>query len=80
MAQLRQAYDRFAALDAEIIVVGPEDAVKFRHEWNTERRARGLMASRAVFMVRTARRSRVDHSHSRFCSTAMKASARSRPM
>jgi len=33
MAQLRQDYDKFAALDAEIIVVGPEKAESFQQYW-----------------------------------------------
>jgi peroxiredoxin len=30
MAQLRQDYDQYKARDAEVVVVGPEDAGKFR--------------------------------------------------
>lgn len=33
MAQLRQAYRDFQAQDAEIIVVGPEDAAAFADYW-----------------------------------------------
>lgn len=33
MAQLRQDYDQFTALDTEIIVVGPEDAKAFAAYW-----------------------------------------------
>ncbi|MBN1667913.1 MAG: redoxin domain-containing protein [Anaerolineales bacterium] len=33
MAQLRQDYDKFAALNAEIVVVGAEGAEAFRKYW-----------------------------------------------
>ena len=33
MAQLRQEYDRFVENETEIIVVGPENAAKFRDYW-----------------------------------------------
>ena len=33
MAQLRRDYHRFAELDIEIIVIGPEDAQSFRKLW-----------------------------------------------
>lgn len=33
MAQLRQDYDKFAALDAEVIVAGPEDSKAFADYW-----------------------------------------------
>lgn len=33
MAQLRQDYDQFVARDAEVVVVGPEDAASFRSYW-----------------------------------------------
>lgn len=33
MAQLRQDYDKFAALDTEVIVAGPEDAKAFADYW-----------------------------------------------
>jgi len=33
MAQLRQDYDKFAALDTEIVVVGPDDAENFQEYW-----------------------------------------------
>lgn len=33
MAQLRQEYDKFVALNAEIIVVGPENAKAFQKYW-----------------------------------------------
>jgi len=33
MAQLRQGYDQFTALGAEVIVVGPEDAAAFAAYW-----------------------------------------------
>ena len=34
MAQLRQDYEKFTELGAEIIAVGPEDAKSFRKYWN----------------------------------------------
>ncbi len=33
MAQLRQDYDKFASLNTEIIVVGPNDAEDFQEYW-----------------------------------------------
>jgi peroxiredoxin Q/BCP len=36
MAQLRQDYDRFTALGAEIVVVGPEDRSAFEAYWKKE--------------------------------------------
>lgn len=33
MAQLRQDYDKFVARNAEVIVVGPEDAQAFARYW-----------------------------------------------
>lgn len=33
MAQLRQEYDKFTALDTEIVVVGPEDSKAFAAYW-----------------------------------------------
>jgi peroxiredoxin len=36
MAQLRQDYAQFTALEVEIIVVGPEDADAFRKFWANE--------------------------------------------
>lgn len=33
MAQLRQDYDKFHALNAEILVIGPEDAASFKKYW-----------------------------------------------
>jgi len=36
MAQLRQAYSEFVQRDAEIIVVGPEDAQAFADYWSRE--------------------------------------------
>lgn len=33
MAQLRQDYERFVASDTEIVVVGPDNAEKFRTFW-----------------------------------------------
>ena len=33
MAQLRQDYDQFAALDTEVVVVGPEQAEAFAEYW-----------------------------------------------
>jgi len=35
MAQLRQDYDKFLALDTEVIAVGPEDAESFRMYWKS---------------------------------------------
>jgi peroxiredoxin Q/BCP len=35
MAQLRREYDKFTALDTEIIVVGPEDASSFSAYWQS---------------------------------------------
>ncbi len=36
MAQLRQDYGEFVARDAEIVVVGPEDAEAFERYWTQE--------------------------------------------
>jgi peroxiredoxin len=36
MAQLRQDYDRFTALDAQILVVGPEGPQAFQDYWRKE--------------------------------------------
>ena len=36
MAQLRQDYDRFTAMGAEIVVVGPEDRAAFEAYWKKE--------------------------------------------
>lgn len=36
MAQLRLDYQRFVALDTEILVVGPEKAEAFREYWEKE--------------------------------------------
>ena len=36
MAQLRQDYDQIKARDAEVIVIGPEDAAAFGREWEKE--------------------------------------------
>jgi peroxiredoxin Q/BCP len=36
MAQLRQDYEKFAALDTEILVIGPEVADAFRSYWQRE--------------------------------------------
>ena len=36
MAQLRQDYQQFVALNTEILVVGPEDAASFQHYWRQE--------------------------------------------
>ena len=33
MAQLRRDYQKFQALDAEVVVVGPEDSKAFRSYW-----------------------------------------------
>ena len=33
MAQLRQDYDKFVALDTEIVVVGPDNAAAFQAYW-----------------------------------------------
>ncbi|MCB9419124.1 MAG: redoxin domain-containing protein [Ardenticatenaceae bacterium] len=33
MAQLRQEYDRFVENETEIVVVGPDNAAKFRDYW-----------------------------------------------
>jgi peroxiredoxin Q/BCP len=33
MAQLRQDYDQFEARDAEVVVLGPEDAKAFQNYW-----------------------------------------------
>ncbi len=37
MAQLRQDYDRFVERNAEVIVVGPEDAEAFARYWEENR-------------------------------------------
>ncbi len=37
MAQLRRDYQRFAELETEILVVGPEDAGSFRKYWEKEK-------------------------------------------
>jgi len=37
MAQLRRDYDRFVERDAEVIVVGPDDADAFADYWREER-------------------------------------------
>ena len=37
MAQLRQDYRRFVKANAEIIVVGPEDAESFQEFWQKEK-------------------------------------------
>ena len=37
MAQLRQDYSKFQALDTEIIAVGPEDAESFRRYWKSHK-------------------------------------------
>ncbi len=36
MAQLRQDYDLFKRLGAEVIVIGPDDGNSFREYWATE--------------------------------------------
>ena len=36
MAQLRQDYEQLKAHDAEVIVIGPEDAAAFGREWEKE--------------------------------------------
>ena len=36
MAQLRQDWDRFVALNVAVLVVGPEDAAGFRAFWERE--------------------------------------------
>jgi peroxiredoxin Q/BCP len=36
MAQLRQDYDRFVAQEAEVVVIGPEDAEAFANYWQKE--------------------------------------------
>ncbi len=36
MAQLRQGYPEFQAREAEVVVVGPEDAESFRRLWQSE--------------------------------------------
>lgn len=33
MAQLRQDYEKFKARDVEIVVIGPEDARRFKDYW-----------------------------------------------
>ncbi len=37
MAQLRQDYGKFAAREAEVIVIGPEDAEAFARYWEEHR-------------------------------------------
>ena len=37
MAQLRQNYSKFQALETEIVVVGPEDADNFRLYWKSHK-------------------------------------------
>ncbi len=37
MAQLRQDYEKFAAREAEVIVIGPEDAEAFARYWEEHR-------------------------------------------
>ncbi len=37
MAQLRQDYEKFVKLDAEILVVGPENAEAFKNYWAKEK-------------------------------------------
>jgi len=37
MAQLRQDYQRYAELDTEIVVVGPENAQAFEAYWTKEK-------------------------------------------
>ena len=37
MAQLRQDYSKFAAQDAEILVIGPDSREAFRDKWDAER-------------------------------------------
>lgn len=37
MAQLRQDFDQFAARDAVILVVGPEDADSFAYHWQQQK-------------------------------------------
>ena len=37
MAQLRQDYSKFQALDTEVIVVGPEDQDTFKLYWKTHK-------------------------------------------
>lgn len=36
MAQLRRDYEKFTALDSEVVVIGPEDAGNFRRYWEKE--------------------------------------------
>ncbi len=36
MAQLRQDYEKFVALDTEILVAGPENAEAFKKYWEKE--------------------------------------------
>lgn len=36
MAQLRQDYDKFKALETEVVVVGPEGAEAFKQYWESE--------------------------------------------
>ncbi len=37
MAQLRRDYDKFVALDTEILVAGPENAEAFKKYWEKEK-------------------------------------------
>jgi len=37
MAQLRQDYEKFQALETEVIAVGPEDADSFRMYWKSHK-------------------------------------------
>jgi peroxiredoxin Q/BCP len=37
MAQLRQDYENFRALDTEVIAVGPEDAESFKMYWKSHK-------------------------------------------
>ena len=37
MAQLRQDYSKFKALDTEVVVVGPEDADSFKMYWQSHK-------------------------------------------
>ena len=37
MAQLRQDYSKFQALETEIVVVGPDDAEHFRMYWKSHK-------------------------------------------
>ncbi len=37
MAQLRQDYSKFKALETEVVVVGPEDAASFKMYWQSHK-------------------------------------------